>query len=284
MQQSQLFPVRKRFGGTYITIFNDDLVVPWKLLSIQDYIQYDSDVKRGLIPLSHLENEIFKKCVLDDSLLRQFDSLKAGVIATVVQHIWEYSGPTGIDSFNQDIENARVSLSSDGSKVLHQCAQLISTAFPYKPEEIYGMDYPTFLLRLAQAESKLIQAGMLKEPIRIEQPGLTKERKGPRPSDPNNRVDAKRIWEDQQFKKDSSKKSPGQGKRGKDKWWKVSPVLESSDSHQINFREESAEQHVFGATGHEKADIHITSDKMVKDAQWIYKDLLAGLAKKKKHG
>jgi len=83
----RLYEVREDYGGVYVTIFPDDFIVPWCPLPIGDFIEYNTAYLRGVIPLSRLEDEIFRKCVVDDAIVRQMDLLKAGIISTVVQNI-----------------------------------------------------------------------------------------------------------------------------------------------------------------------------------------------------
>jgi hypothetical protein len=282
----QLYEIRKSHGGVFLTAFDDGMLVPWMPLSIEDYIKYSQDKTRGFIPVSQLEDEIFTKCVKDQALIRQMPYLKAGVVSTVVINIWQFSGPTGVHEFNQDLEIARQMMRADGARLLHELVQIISIAFPYKPEEIYAMDYQTFLFRLAQSERKLLQLGLfLQEPISLQEENESKKNKKlgkiKQPSS-EHQLDAKKLWEAQQQPqqppvarvKIDDVQSTG------DKWWTKSPVLEAPNKHNIDFQAEAAIQGSF-ATGHEKADIHIETAKMVKDAQWIYADLLTNLSNRK---
>jgi hypothetical protein len=279
----KLFEVRKQHGSTYATVFPDGTIVPWKPLSIEDFIKYSFDQFRGLIPPVHLEDEIFKKCIIDTTYIRQMSLLKAGIVSTVVSNIWQYSGPTGIDAFNNDLNTARQMLNADGVKAIHQLVEMVTLAFPYKPEEVYQMDYETLLMRVAQAEAKLLQLGTIKEPIQMKDEDK-KPQRGPRPSDPNqkfkSRIDAKKLWEEQRGIKQQDQPIPS--KDQEKKWWKKSPVLEVPPKHNIDFNTEQKEHDIFALSGHEKADVHIARDKMVKDAQWIYADLIKELAQKNK--
>jgi hypothetical protein len=282
-----LFTIRQQFGGVFTTHFPEGLSIPWKPLSLKDYLSYLTDYSRGIIPSSILENEIFKKSVLDDNIISKLPHLKAGIVTTVVQNIWQYSGPTGIEAFNKDLEEARNKLFEDSSKIIHELVQLITMAYPYKPEEVYSMDYETFMFRLAMSEKKLLDMGIIKEPISMtvqsdKSPPSTK-------APPKPQVDAKRLWEDQQAKQKKvqveskeTKSSPTPSTAVKGKWFKESPVLETAPTHGINFDLEGKETDVFGLTGHEKADAHLSRAKLIKDSQTIYKDLLKKLADKKK--
>jgi hypothetical protein len=288
---------RATYGGVYLTILPDGRAVPWKPLSVQDFIRYHRDFTRGLVTEAQLENEVFSSCVLDDHFVRNIDSLPAGDITTVVANILQASGPHDVDTFNSDLQAARGILHNDGVKAIHDVAALITLAFPYKPEEIYEMDYETFLTRAIQAEDKLIQAGMITEPIAIEKadPDTAKQQK-------RAKIDAKKLWEAQQFAREyqprtkqrkvpdrpdrdiTIEKNPEFEQLPRDKWWKRSPVLEQGAAHGINFNLESQEVTLFGLGGHEKADLAIARHKLTEDAQVIYKDVLEALAAKKKPG
>lgn len=280
----QLYEIRKLYGNTFVTAFDDGFLVPWRPLTMGDYITYSQDRERGLIPSPCLEDEIFVKCVQDQSILRQKDFLKAGIVSTVVINIWQFSGPTSIDSFNNDLETARQILNFSETKAIHQLVQIITMAFPYKPEEVYDMPYDLFMLRLAQSESKLLQLGLfLKEPIYLapEKPEVPEKKAAPRP-----KVDAKKLWDEQQQPQQKPNKRPppvklDEVKTTGDKWWTKSPVLEAPNPVKIDFAKEAREQMNFGASGHEKADIHVATAQMVNDAQKIYADLIGELKKRK---
>jgi len=260
----QIFSARQKHQDSYVTVFPDGLSVSWKPLPLGLYIQYDQDIKRGLIPQSRLEDEIFQRCVLDDTLVRQMPFLKAGIITTVVLNIWNHSGPTGIDAFNQDLQLARQKLNSD-SQVLHDLVGIILMAFPYKPEEVYAMDYETFLFRLAQAEGLLLKAQRMSEPISLVLPNQ-------QPQQPAKRaVDAKALWERQQRQKP----------RPKEPKYKISPVLEAPNPKRINFSKESAELEAFALSGHEREDQFLLREQMLKDTIPVYSELIKALHKRK---
>lgn len=290
-----LFSVRERYGGVFTTTFQDGLIIPWKPLSIGDYIKYTRDFERGVIPRASLEDEVFSKYVLDSAPIKQLPFLKAGIITTVFQNIWEYSGPVTVEDFNKNLNDARDIIFNGPLKALHELVQTITMAFPYKPEEIYAMDYETFLLRTVQAEKKLLDLGIIKEPLTMSREGPPEEVVPPakkvtqeKLKKVKERIDAKKLWEEQEAAKTSKKPqaktkmdtpaSPGE------KWYETSPVLEAEPKHGINFGLEGKEQELFGSTGHEKIDAVIEKNKMIKDAQFIYKDVLQKLAEKKKVG
>jgi hypothetical protein len=300
---STIVEARRKYGeGVYLTIFPNGLSFPWKRLSLKDYLFYTQETTTSQSPPSVLEDEIFRKCVLDPASIRQLDYMPAGIVSTVVANVIQYSGPIGIDSFNQDLEVARHEILVSKSAVIHDLVSTITLAFPYKPEEVYAMDYETFCLRCVQAEKKLLFSGALKEPVYIKQKEPEKVRNPKGKKTEFDAQEAKRLFDEQhglakkrtptedtlRIKSKSPKEVPPIKKNlnnleGTGKWWKKSPILEvaSRDREKIDFKTEAKEQHAFGSSSWEKVDQLILQDKMVKDAQKIYKDVLSELAKRK---
>ena len=290
----ELYQARKDYGEAFVTVFPGGLVVPWKALSIQDYLQYDKDIKRGLIPEALFENEIFRKCVLNDTLVRQLDFLKAGTVTTVCMHIWQHSGPIGLDAFNDDLDAAREMLVAPGAKALHELIDVILSVFPYKPEEVYAMDYQTLLFRAVQAELKMLKAGHIKEPIRFIQKDDSQEKPNQaripfadlnteeEASEP--KIDAKALWDKQQ--------NTGQPIRN-DRWWDESPVLEADKKHRINFSGDRVAADETFLDSHDLLEppevrqwiLEQKTDgsraKMIEDVSWIYPDLVDKLPESK---
>lgn len=164
--------VRREFGNVYVTIF-PDMVVPWKPLSIGDFIEYSESVDRGLIPLSILDDEIFKKCVVDKTLIRQFDYLPAGIVTTTVYCILQFSGPQ--QSIDDDLSVARNLIHSPVYSQFSQLINLITMVYQYTPSQLMDMRYEEFLKILALAEEKALQLGILSAPI--QKPEKKKRRK-----------------------------------------------------------------------------------------------------------
>jgi len=295
MSYRQLVDTRRHYGGVYTTSFEDGLIVPWKPLSLGDYIQYDVDIQRKFIPPSVIEDEIFRKCVLDPRIVEDIHTYRAGLVSTVVQTIWQFSGPTSGPSFQEDIEQTRLLMAGGNSAILHQCSEIIATAFPYKPEEIYAMDYRTFLTRLVQAESKMLKVGLLKEPVSITQLDQEPQTKqAPKFANLNKPdIDAKRLWEQQQ-PKPVVQKPKSEPKAAGGKWWKVSPILEAKKKHNVNFGAETKMTEQFLLDSHEAREpeemrrylidskIGKVRDKMIKQAQDMYSDVIKQLESKKK--
>jgi hypothetical protein len=297
----KLYKVRQLHGSVYASVISDDLVVPWHPLTIGDYIKYNQEYSRGNCPNCILENEIFQKCVVDEAILRQMDQLPAGVVTTVVENIWKFSGPIDIDAFNGDLEVARQIIFNSDTKAIHEIVDLITRAWPYKPEEVYAMDYETLLLRCAMAEPRLTAAGILTEPIHMQK--IKQD-----PSDPTvekPKIDAKRLWEEYQASQGaqptSQQKPPQKAsgaateaskKKPKGRWWKTSPILEASNPKKIDFAGEQMATDMDMLDSHDKAESPemrkylIDSKnrnlraKMIEEAQVAYADALEGLKKR----
>lgn len=280
----------RRYGGSvYITRLPDGLVVPWKPLSVEKYIEYTFRQLNGLIATAELENRVFIECVQDKTIIQQIDYLKAGTVSVVARNIWEHSGPETVETFQLDMSNAREFVSSPVANSIHELVKLITMAYPYKPEEIYDMDYKTLMIRVAMAEAKLLALGVIASPINI---GNVEEKKAA-PKRKRETLDAKKLWEiqegleqrDKQAKIDQAKIDiVKEGNIAKRKTpWKVSPVLEQPATHRINFREARALDEI-GMAGGDRMDLPESRAKMVEDAQVIYADLIAKLQQKNKGG
>lgn len=290
------YEARKKYGGVYYSHFPNGLLIPWKLLSVEDWIRYNRDYNRGVIPDCNLEDEIFRKCVLDDSIVRQMDYLPAGIVGIVTTNIWRLSGPINNERLNADMHSARVIVSSERTSVFHDFMKYITMAFPYTPEQVYAMDYETFMIRFAQAERKLLALGVITEPISVNVPEEEQEPPAPRQKKPRERLDAKKLYDEQQQQRQTGVQpeqvKPSGDKSGK--WWNTSPVLEATKRQKIDFAAEkkAADRTVLDSHGLREPpemqeyliekEIGASRDKMVKDAQWIYKDLIEQLERQRK--
>jgi hypothetical protein len=139
--------------------------VPFHLLTWKEYQVYQRLLMVGTIPEHILEKNIYEQCVISTDCIERMFDMEAGIVPTVSGVIMRLSGPSpSIEVFNQDLEVFRQQAGQMGSEVI----KLICRAFPaYKPEDIEKMDWPDVLLRLTQAESMLMAAGQLEEPIKM---------------------------------------------------------------------------------------------------------------------
>ncbi len=159
---SSIHNLRELYGDVYVSDTPDGLVIPWRPLSIGEYFEYENKFSIGVIAPSVLEDEIFRKCVADKVIAENLDRLKAGTVTTVVANIMKESGPVSALEIEQALEVGR----QRANQVIHKLVTLICRAFPgYKPDDLYALPFDVFMLRLAQAEDKLIAQGTLQEPI-----------------------------------------------------------------------------------------------------------------------
>jgi hypothetical protein len=141
-------------------------VIPFRLLSWDDFNKYEGLSQKGTIPADIVEDSIFRQCCLDPVRIDESYEMRAGIVSTVVGLIMHMSGPGDIDGFNNDMNIAREMVDTLNSQVI----MVICRAFPaYKPEEIGEMSWSDVLVRLAQAERILMKKNPpeLMEPISI---------------------------------------------------------------------------------------------------------------------
>lgn len=161
----QLLYLRKQYGEVFVTELPSGQIVPWKPLSTGEFLYYNSALIAGRYPRAYLENEVFTKCVLDRVLVDSIDKLKAGVVQVVVESILAFSGPQHPNELNYMLNLKRVEVND----AMHEIVGMICQAFPaYKPDEVYDMDYTTFMQRAALAERKLLRSGFITEPVAFE--------------------------------------------------------------------------------------------------------------------
>jgi hypothetical protein len=177
-----IYTARGLYGQVFATTLQDGSLIPWKALSVGDVIHYSELIRAGIYPLACIEDEIFKKCVVDGFFTNNIHKLKAGTVSTVAGSILEFSSPVNLEQINYLIEQKRF---EHQAHVFHQMVGWICQAFPsYKPEDIYAMDYEILLLRLVQAEEKLLRAGILKEPFKFFDNTQTDEARQSTPQQP----------------------------------------------------------------------------------------------------
>jgi hypothetical protein len=243
----EILRVRELHGGSFALALPDGQIVPFRSLTVEEYFNYEQLIQAGRYPNAYIEDEIFKKCVLDPILVRQISKLRAGVVTTVATTIWHHSGPQSLEELNTALDISRSLVSG----AIHDIVVTICTAFPaYTPDMLYEMDYHTLMLRLAQAEKKLVQAGMLKEPLNFESKEAPRAEKRRRP--PASKL--KQQWEAQRTP------PPGPEK---------ATVITKNDML----------EHHAAYTGHEAHDRIVLENDMVDETAGIYNDYQEQLKK-----
>lgn len=262
-----IFDLREQYGDVFVSETPDGLIIPWKPLSIGDYFEYENRFAMNLMPPSILEDEIFKKCVTDKVLVDGIDRLKAGTVTTVVATIMQNSGPVSANDIEAGLNQGR----ARSRQIIHNLVTTICQAFPsYKPDELYDLDFSTFMLRLAQAEDRLLRAGVIKEPLSItsEEPEqVTPTPKAPEPEKKKPKVDLSKLK--QEFDKQNwgplvdTNKKPVASKPDKEVYGDMTKktVITKADT----------DEHA-AAIGGSAIDTTIDQNQMLKDTANIYKD------------
>lgn len=154
--------IRELYGSSYFTETPDGQIIPWKPLSIEEFVEYQTLLSSSLFSSYVLQIEIFRRCVTDKIIVDNIDIQKAGTIALVVEGILLVSGPNSQEELNNRIIESRKTINN----LVHQIVSVICQAFPsYTPDVLYKMNYETLILRLALAEDKLLKAGLIEEPL-----------------------------------------------------------------------------------------------------------------------
>ena len=274
--------LREQHGEVYVCETPDGLVIPWKPLSIGDFFEYERLFSMGMYSSSILEDEIFRKCVTDPVLVKGIDRLKAGTVTTVVAAIMQHSGPSGPDETKQVMDISR----NRAQQIQHKMVTLICQAFPYKPDELYHLDFNTFMLRLAQAEDKLISTGQFKEPLRIGSvEELQEEQQKPKPRRPADRADLnklKRIYEarkEQQPPISPPVEAPAPQESDAVDYEPLNPHLTNDRGEIVISSAEMAEGKYIGTSNHrdddERKQAEQQIDTTIGDAKKIFKEYTA---------
>lgn len=278
--REQLLYLREEHGDVFATKLPTGQIIPWHPLSIGEFIRYQDTFTIGSHPPAYLENEIFKKCVLDLALVNNIDNIKAGIVSTVVATILVYSGPQSVDDLNQVLEFSR----TNAVKIVHDLASFICQAFPaYKPEDIYDMDYTTLMLRTAMAEKKMLQTGFISEPLNLEQSGVTankqvqeQQKREQKREESSKLLD--KYYEQQGIKVPDSVKKARQDMREKIIDHPKPPPLSIASEKRTIITKADVMEHQAVLTGHEK-DI-VSQVKSTDDTAQVYdgyiKDLREG--------
>lgn len=157
-----IFVSREKHGECFVSRFDDGLDIPWNPLSLSDFMYYDQQFIEDRIPSAILEEEIFKKCVLDETIKLNFNLLNAGIVTTVAGQIFEFSGPMDPRAIERDLDVARYQVSN----FLSDSVSIIIQTFPgYTVKEVEALTYREFLKLLAMAERRLFAMGVIQEPL-----------------------------------------------------------------------------------------------------------------------
>jgi hypothetical protein len=155
-----------------------------------------------------------------------------------------YSGPQSIEQLSAHLDEQRL----QASEIMHMMATYVCQAFPaYKPEDVYAMNYDVFMLRVAQAENKLLRTGGVAQPLSFITPDGQTTAPVQQPERP--KVDTRNLKEE--FKKQTQKQTK-------------QTVIKSQD----------IKEHEMVYVGHEVEDKVLLEHQMVKETATIYQDYL----------
>lgn len=240
-----LLSIREQYGNVYVTLLPDDLVIPWKPLSIEDFFVFTKILQSKKYPFSFIEDEIFKKCVVDPVLVNHIHQLKAGTVTTVATAILSVSGPTSAQEIEISLQLNRAEINSRG--VFYDLLILVTQAFPTCTiEYLNNLSFDKFMQHVALAERKLLSSGMLQEPITFSA----------------------------ETPVESPKPIPTELKQVFEKQHKIKPVHKTPVSQQTIITDNDILEQVAAFTGMEKADKVIYDKKMIEETAGIYDDYL----------
>lgn len=250
----ELFLLRERHNSVFASVLSEHETIPWRPLTIGEFLDIQTRFSHGAYPHAALEDEVFKRCVLSPILVENIGKLPAGTVSAVAQAILAHSGPVAL----QDIENRLEFCRHEASAVVHDMMALITQAFPaYTPEQVYALEYDTFMLRLAQAERKLMQIGVLQKPISFtDQQG---QQKPPRIEKLPPPEELERAWRQQQTEKQ--------------------PSRIRSRSDQLIITDSDRQEQLAARSGHEAMDAVLLEKQAMDDVPNVYKEYLEQMKK-----
>ena len=254
--------IREQHGNNFAIRLPCGQFIPWRALSVSEYLEYKNLLQAEAYPPAFIQDEIFKKCVLDTTLVKNIGKLKAGTVSIVAEAIMVHSGPQNIDDFNQLLNIAR----HLADQIVPTLTTMVCTAFPaYTPDSLQELDFVTFMTRVAQAESKLLGAGIIAQPLSFsssdEQPQEVPEKKAP--PVPPKPEDLAGIWNDQQ------RPTPP-----------PAPIATPTEKQTI-ITAGDIKDHQLAYTGHENVDKIVNEDEMLNTTISHYKDYLDQMAQGK---
>ena len=268
-----MYPVHLRdaFGNVYVSCLDDSNEIPWRPLTIGEYIEYDKLYTSAIYPVSYLENEIFKKCVLKPFYVENINTLRAGIVSAVSNSIMDFSGPRSLNELNLLLEFHR----GMSNTILDQIVSIVCQGFPaYTPEMVYAMDYHTLMARLAQAENKLIRTHQISEPINFfNKEEATKDTSSTSRVKKDTSHLLEQYYAQEGFKDPRTHKPVSANTKAEPKNAREQVVIADKD-----VKDSSRVFHEI-SSGHDKADQIIAEYDMVQDTAKYYQDYIDQLKK-----
>ena len=156
--------LRKAYGpGTFLYIVDaENFAIPWRALTIDEFLFYDRAIRDAKYSRPYLEDEIFLKCVLEPTVIQNIDTLDASVVTNTANAILLNSGPATPEDIQNGLNYGRFLARG----IITDIMNLIVQAYPaYTIEALEEMTYEKLMTRVAQAEKKLLETGVLKESL-----------------------------------------------------------------------------------------------------------------------
>jgi len=229
--------LRERHGEGYASLLQDGTLVPWRPLSIKEYLLYDQLAKSRRYPLAYLEDEIFRKCVLNEFQANNLGKLRAGVVTQVANAIFLTSIPQTTEALSIRLDEKRAQVDA----ALHDLVCFVCQAFPgYTPDQLYAMDADTLMSRVALAERKMLSTGIIKEPLELYQVNPQQRQTTPVKATPPKQNLAKAYQAQKQT------------------------IITKAEAAEVSQ----------AYTGHDKTDKIVLEDKMVGETAGIYKEYI----------
>jgi len=174
-------------GDLYGFQLNDGRIVPFRLLAYGEYKAVTSSLGQGTVDPWVLWEYIFDKCVTDDTLKEDKDSLEAGLIQSVSELIIEMSSAGTAEFTNKLLSACR----AKAQQVDMKMKATVCRVFPgYTMEKLDSLPFPDICQIFAQAEDVLLETGAIVEPVVIYAPGdEDKQRVGVNPDGSKRNID-----------------------------------------------------------------------------------------------
>lgn len=251
-----------------MTILPDGTEVPWTPLSIGAYSKFMRDHR----PPDEVEESIFDECVTDEYVKSKAQTSKAGNVSTVVLNVLSASAPSTVEEYQLALNYFRyvVHESLIDQMVIHICQAFSG----YTPRDVYDMDLDEFMHTVALAERKLLDAGILVEPLQITP--MESPQQKPQPEQPKG--DTRQLrekWLEQQGHvprpQPSQEAIPVQTAGGivhaqpVPEWHGEQTIVTTQDEH----------EHMMAAAlsdGHQANEMDLLVRDMINDTAGIYQD------------
>ena len=148
----------------YAVRFPCGITVPFRLLTNREFRRYLTSLRVGLTPADEIFWQVYQDACLDSFYRENTGEFQAGIPDAVAKAIFYLSGANDLEHVNALLEAERSQVDSvDVQMRVH-----ILMAFPaYTMEALDDLDFPSLIRLYVAAESVLIRAGVLQEPLSL---------------------------------------------------------------------------------------------------------------------